>query len=165
MISKVNEAVFKFVENVIVILLFGLTSVAFLQLTSRYLLRYSNAGIDELIRLAFVWVVATGSAITFRKKSHVGITFFANTLKGKKRILLDIIVNIILSALMITIIKAGIGMTQMGATQISTYLGISIAYFYSCIPTGAFLSLLVFVEELTKLIKQFLLEANQEEGV
>lgn len=163
MISKLNESIFKFVENIIVVLLFVLTLVAFLQLTSRYLFRFSNAGIDELIRLAFVWTISTGSAITFRKKAHVGITFFANTLKGKAKVVLQIVVNLILSALMIVIIKAGIGMTQMGATQISTYLGISIAYFYSCIPSGAFLSLLVFLEELTKLSNALYVVGTEEE--
>ncbi len=163
MISRLNEVIFKFLENIIVVLLFGLTLIAFLQLMSRYLLHISSGGVDELIRLAFVWVISIGSAITFRRKAHVGITFFANRLKGKASILLQLLVNLILSALMIVIIKAGIDMTLMGVTQISEYIGISMAYFYSCIPSGAFLSLLVFLEELVKLSKVLHLGAGDKE--
>jgi len=151
-ISKFNEALFKRIETIISVLLYGLTAGAFLQLAMRYILRYSWAGIDELTRLAFVWVVSIGGALAFRKKAHVGIGFLSSKLSGKNKIYLEFFVSFILLIFMALIVAAGLQMTQLGIMQLSEYLQISMAFFYLCIPVGAALSILVFVEEINGLL-------------
>ncbi|MBA1336167.1 MAG: hypothetical protein HPY66_2126 [Firmicutes bacterium] len=148
MITKFNEALFKGLENTIAILLYALTTVAFIQLMMRYFLKFSYAGLDEITRLAFVWVVSIGSALAFRKKAHMGITYLANKLSNNNRIYLEVLVNTLLIGFMVVVIKAGTQMTQMGIRQVSEYLEWSMALFYACIPFGAALSILVFVENL-----------------
>ncbi|NLZ90897.1 MAG: TRAP transporter small permease [Clostridiales bacterium] len=133
-------------ESIIAILLYSLTAVAFFQLVIRYFLKFSYAGLDEVTRLAFVWVVSIGSALAFREKAHMGITYLANKLAGKNRIYLEILVYVILTGFMAVVIKAGVQMTQMGIRQVSEYLEWPMALFYACIPFGAALSILVFVE-------------------
>ena len=58
MITRFNETFFKGLESIIAILLYSLTAVAFFQLVIRYFLKFSYAGLDEVTRLAFVWVVS-----------------------------------------------------------------------------------------------------------
>lgn len=146
--TKFNNTLFKWLEGFITILLYVLTAVAFFHLMSRFLLRWSNAGIDELTRLAFVWVVSIGSAMAFRSRSHVGITYLANKLSSKNRVYLELLVRVILICFMLAVIKAGIEMTTMGASQYSTYLELPMSFFYACIPFGAALSILVFIEDI-----------------
>jgi len=151
-IAKFNDALFSRIETGISIFLYGLTAIAFIQLAMRYLLKYSSAGIDELTRLAFVWVISIGSALAFRKKAHVGITFLSRKLSGKNKLYLEFFVTLILLVFMVIIVVAGMQMTQLGMRQFSEYLQISMAFFYLCIPAGAALSILVFIEEITALL-------------
>jgi TRAP-type C4-dicarboxylate transport system permease small subunit len=151
-IAKFNDALFSGIETGIAVLLYGLTGAAFIQLAMRYLLKYSWAGIDELTRLAFVWVVSIGGALAFRKKAHVGITFLSGKLSGRNKLYLELFVTIMLLAFMTLIVVAGIHMAQLGTMQLSEYLQISMAFFYLCIPVGAALSILVFIEEITALL-------------
>jgi len=146
MITRFNEALFKGLESIIAVMLYLLTAVVFFQLVIRYFLKFSYAGLDEVTRLAFVWVVSIGSALAFREKAHMGITFLANKLAGRKRIYLELLVYVILIGFMAVVIKAGVQMTQMGIRQFSEYLEWPMALFYACIPFGAALSILVFVE-------------------
>lgn len=139
---------FSKLETIIAVVLYALTAVAFLQLAMRYILGFSYAGIDELCRLAFVWVVSIGSALAFRKKAHVGITYLANKLSGQNMLYLEMAVLSILTLFMAVVIVAGITMTKLGITQVSEYLEWSMALFYACIPFGAALSIIAFVEEL-----------------
>lgn len=151
-IAKFNDALFGGIESGIAVLLYGLTGAAFIQLAMRYLLKYSWAGIDELARLAFVWVVSIGGALAFRKKAHVGITFLSGKLSGRNKLYLELFVTLVLLAFMTIIAVAGIQMAQLGTMQLSEYLQISMAFFYLCIPVGAALSVLVFIEEITVLL-------------
>ncbi len=146
--QKVFDFIFKIVENVSAIVLFTVTAVAFCQLVSRYAFSTSNAGIDELTRLAFVWCASLGSALAFRAGSHLGVTALVGKLKGGSHTLYLIVLNLILITFMILVLKAGMQMTLMGSRQFSEYLRISMAYFYACIPTGAAFSILVFIENI-----------------
>jgi TRAP-type C4-dicarboxylate transport system permease small subunit len=148
MIKRFNETLFKVLENIITVLLYSLTAVAFFQLVIRYFLKFSYAGLDEITRLAFVWVVSIGSALAFREKAHMGITYLANKLAERNRIYLEVLVYVILIGFMAVVVKAGVQMTQMGIRQVSEYLEWPMALFYACIPFGAALSILVFVEDI-----------------
>lgn len=152
MLIKFNENLFKHLESLSAILLFILTGVAFIQLVLRYSFRISYAGVDELRRLAFVWIASVGSALAFRKKAHMGITYLANKMSNKNKLYLEIFVNIALIVFMSSVLKAGIHMAKMGNNQVSEYLQMSMIFFYLSIPFGAVLSILVFIEDLIKCI-------------
>ncbi len=152
--QKALDRLFKVVENIAAVLLYVLTAVAFFQLISRYFFHKSNAGVDELVRLAFVWVVSFGSALAFRAKAHLGITALLNKLSADNRKYANIALDLILVAFFALVISAGIGMARMGAKQYSEYLRMSMAYFYACIPVGAAISILVFMEDIWRLMRE-----------
>lgn len=154
MFKKINTILFKYLETIIAILLFVLTAVAFIQLVIRYSFRISYAGVDELRRLAFVWIASVGSALAFRKKAHMGITFLSQKLSNIKGLYLQMFVNIVLIIFMSVILIAGIQMAKMGTEQVSEYLKMSMVFFYTSIPAGAILSILVFIEDLIDCIQK-----------
>ena len=152
--QKVFDAIFKALELFCAIVLFVITAVCFYNIIARYIFGSSNAGIDELSRLAFCWSVCLGSALAFRAGAHLGVTALVNKIKGKGREAAEIGINLILIALMVTVAYAGITMTKMGTMQYSEYLRISMAYFYACIPAGAIFSILAFVEHILESISK-----------
>ncbi len=154
--QKIFNAIFKVVELFSAVVLGAVTIVAFYQIVSRYILQSSNAGIDELTRLAFVWCASLGGALAFRSKSHLGVTALINKLSGKPRIGIEICIYLVLIVFFSFVFSAGITMTKMGMMQYSEYLRIKMALFYACIPAGAGFSILSFIEIIIQQVRRLL---------
>ena len=146
--QKVFDAIFKALELFCAIVLFVITAVCFYNIIARYIFGSSNAGIDELSRLAFCWSVCLGSALAFRAGAHLGVTALTKNFKGTTKTIYDILLNVVLTVFMGTVLVAGIQMAKMGMMQFSEYLRMSMVYFYASIPVGAVFSILSFIENI-----------------
>lgn len=151
-IRKIIDAFFKFVEYVAAVILAAVTLVAFYQIVSRYIFRSSNAGIDELTRMAFVWCASLGSALAFRKGAHLGVTALVRKLKGTANTAMNIFIQCAVIFLMVLVISGGLHLAKMGASQYSEYLRLSMVYFYACIPFGAVCSILACIDNILVLL-------------
>ena len=146
--QKVFDAIFKALELFCAIVLFVITAVCFYNIIARYIFGSSNAGIDELSRLAFCWSVCLGSALAFRAGAHLGVTALTKNLKGTAKKIYEILLNVILTVFMGAVLVAGLQMAKMGTMQFSEYLRMSMVYFYASIPVGAVFSILTFIENV-----------------
>jgi TRAP-type C4-dicarboxylate transport system permease small subunit len=71
-------------EEVLCAILFAIMAiVAFINVISRYLLKYSLAFTEELLIGFFVWVTLLGAAIAFRAGSNLGFNFITDRLSQK----------------------------------------------------------------------------------
>ena len=77
-------------EEVLCAVLFAVMAIiTFLNIISRYLLKYSFAFTEELVVSFFVWLTLLGTSIAFREQSHLGFSFLVDRLPPKiRRILL-----------------------------------------------------------------------------
>jgi len=57
--------------------------VAFINVITRYLLKYSLAFTEELVVSFFVWLTLLGAAVAFREGSHLGFSFITDRLPQK----------------------------------------------------------------------------------
>ena len=72
------------IEEVLCALLFAIMGIImFVNIISRYLLKYSLAFTEELVVSFFVWLTLLGAAIAFREGSHLGFTFITDRLPVK----------------------------------------------------------------------------------
>jgi TRAP-type C4-dicarboxylate transport system permease small subunit len=55
-----------------------MTVVAFINVITRYLIRFSLAFTEELVVSLFVWLTLLGTAIAFREGSHLGFSFLVD---------------------------------------------------------------------------------------
>jgi len=68
-------------EEVFCAILFAIMAlVAFINVITRYLMKYSLAFTEELVVSFFVWLTLVGAAIAFRKGSHLGFSFITDRL-------------------------------------------------------------------------------------
>ena len=65
-------------EGACVLLLAVMTLIAFVNVLTRYLVRYSLAFTEELVVNLFVWLTLLGTAIAFRQGSHLGFSFLVD---------------------------------------------------------------------------------------
>ena len=69
------------IEEALCALLFAIMGIVmFVNIISRYLLKYSLAFTEELVVSLFVWLTLLGAAIAFREGSHLGFTFIVERL-------------------------------------------------------------------------------------
>ncbi|MBQ7778191.1 MAG: TRAP transporter small permease [Oscillibacter sp.] len=150
--QKVFDAIFKALELFCAIVLFAITAACFYNIIARYIFGSSNAGIDELSRLAFCWSVCLGSALAFRAGAHLGVTALTKNFKGAAKKTYDILLNVALTVFMGTVLVAGFQLVKMGSMQYSEYLRMSMVYFYASIPVGAVFSILTFIENIYQIL-------------
>ena len=73
-------------EEVLCAVLFAVMAViTFINIISRYLLKYSFAFTEELVVSFFVWLTLLGTSIAFREQSHLGFSFLVDRLPPKIR--------------------------------------------------------------------------------
>jgi TRAP-type C4-dicarboxylate transport system permease small subunit len=65
-------------EGACAFLLAVMTVVAFVNVVTRYLVRYSLAFTEELVVSLFVWLTLFGTSIAFREGSHLGFAFLTD---------------------------------------------------------------------------------------
>jgi TRAP-type C4-dicarboxylate transport system permease small subunit len=65
-------------EGTCVLLLAVMTLVAFANVVTRYVIRFSLAFTEELVVSLFVWLTLLGTAIAFREGSHLAFTFLVD---------------------------------------------------------------------------------------
>jgi len=73
-----KQSVDRLEEGVCVLLLAVMTVVAFVNVITRYLIRFSLAFTEELVVSLFVWLTLLGTAIAFRQGSHLGFSFIVD---------------------------------------------------------------------------------------
>ncbi len=73
-------------EEVLCAVFFAVMAViTFVNVITRYFLRYSFAFTEELVVSFFVWLTLLGAAIAFREGSHLGFTFLIESLPRNAR--------------------------------------------------------------------------------
>jgi TRAP-type C4-dicarboxylate transport system permease small subunit len=55
-----------------------MTLVAFVNVITRYVIRYSLAFTEEIVVSLFVWLTLLGTAVAFREGSHLAFTFLVD---------------------------------------------------------------------------------------
>jgi len=74
----VTRLVDRLEEGACVFLLVVMTGVAFVNVITRYLIRFSLAFTEELVVSLFVWLTLLGTAVAFREGSHLAFTFLVD---------------------------------------------------------------------------------------
>ena len=73
-------------EEVLCATLFAVMGIImFVNVISRYLLKYSLAFTEELVVSFFVWLTLLGAGVAFREGSHLGFSFVTDRLPAEAR--------------------------------------------------------------------------------
>lgn len=101
---KGEPIVQKILNYVLTFSLAAMVLLVFINAVLRYALKQNIVEAEELSRYFFIWTVYLGTLIAFKEGRHVGVDIVINNLKGKIRMMFDLIgtVLIIISMLVIT---------------------------------------------------------------
>jgi TRAP-type C4-dicarboxylate transport system permease small subunit len=121
----------------------GVATVVF-----RFLIQSSLAFPDELIRYLFIWLIAIGSAVAFRRNLHAAIGAGVALLPPAPRRAAVMVSTLLSIGFFALVLYYGVLMTMRVAPQISPALQVSMAWIYAAAPAGAALMLVYAVEVL-----------------
>jgi len=65
-------------EGLLVFLMAIMTTVALINVFTRYLIRFALAFTEEIVVSLFVWLTLLGTAIAFRQGAHLGFSFIVD---------------------------------------------------------------------------------------
>lgn len=142
------------------ILLLGLMLLQVLwQVFSRYILRVPSSFTDELSRFLLIWIGLLGASYATGKKMHLTIDLLPNSLTGRKKKMLNLIIHmlVMLFAFLVMVI-GGVRLVYITLTlgQTSSALEIPLGYIYMVVPISGimiiFYSILNLVEEPVEII-------------
>ena len=96
MIARVEAAVVRIVEVILVLLLAGMVVMVFTNVVLRY---GFNTGInfsEEMSRYFFVWLTFTGAVLTFRDHAHIGVETMVRLFGRRGRLICMALTNAII---------------------------------------------------------------------
>ena len=132
--------------------------VTVLQVLSRYVLKSPFPWSQDVLRLAFTYMVFWGAAWCVKERGHLCVDALLSTFPKKMRSVVEIVINIVLCAFFLFLVVYGTSFAQSGLTQKAPYLPIPMTLYYASIPSAALLMLYymvqVIAEDICALVKK-----------
>lgn len=161
--SKLMDILFSVIKWVIIIASVLMVVCMAYQVITRYLFHRGNVWSEELTRLLCIWTVLLGSAVAIREKGHLQIDALTNLFHGKKKNVIDAVIEIVVLIFIVIMIKYSIELCRSVGSATSAGLKISKVYIYMVMPIGFGCMVLSSIEVIMKDIAAFIGTDNKEE--
>lgn len=139
-------------EWVVIVCFIVLSITTLTQVIFRYAINFSLAWTEELSGYAFIWLVFTGIVVSFVRGEHASVGFVMDRFKGKYKIVLVTIIDILIYILFLVLLYSGLLLMNLSAGQSTSGLGIPKMLVYGALPFG---SALMVIELTLRLYKRF----------
>lgn len=108
-----------------------------LQVVTRYVFNSSLYWSEEVARYIFVWCSMLGLSVAVKNGSNASIDVISGRLKGKAKSIQKIVVDVIIMAICVLLIRYGIQILPTMARTVSAALLIPNNYLYASVPVSA----------------------------
>ena len=125
-----------------------LITTVFYQVIGRYLFNAPPSWSEELARFLQVWIALLASALAIQHGMHLGVDYLLHAVPPRGRLLLEVLVQVLVSGFLLVLLVQGINILQVASVQTSPAMGINMWYAYLAVPVGAALMLLESVLKL-----------------
>ena len=105
-----------------------------LQVVLRYGFDRSYFFTEELGRYLLIWMTMAGMSLQCRHEGHIRVDFMLQRLRGKTRLYLEIVVNILVSAILFVVVYTGIMSTIFNHGQESPGMQIPLSFPFLAVP-------------------------------
>lgn len=141
--------------EIICLVLFSLmVLVGTYQIVTRYVFSRPSTVSEELLTYAFTWLALFAAALVFGKREHMRMSYFADKFKGRARLILSLIAEVLVTAFAaLVLIYGGISITRLTATQITASLGVPMSYVYAALPVSGILTVIYGIMNIINILK------------
>jgi TRAP-type C4-dicarboxylate transport system permease small subunit len=142
MLERAKKTIDRLLELALVILMGANVLNVLWQVFTRFVLKDPSSFTEELARFLLIWVGLLGASYAVSKKMHLAIDVIVQTLKNKKKIALEIIIQVFIFLFSFFVMVLG-GLRLVAITmtlnQISAALQIKLGYVYLALPLSGLL--------------------------
>lgn len=163
-LKKLGQLYNKLEEYLLVYSLAFTVLLIFCQVILRYVFNSSLTWSEELARYLFIWQIWLGTSIAFRDKKHIIIETLPGKLKGRAKISMQIVVDLIWLGFCVFIVIAGFQLTASiaGRGTSSTGLNMPMQLVYASLPVSQLALCFRLVSEIAHYCKD-LVQFEKEE--
>ncbi|MBO8416483.1 MAG: TRAP transporter small permease [Proteobacteria bacterium] len=131
-----------------------MTVVGTYQICTRYFFNSPSTISEELITYSFTWLSILSAAIVFGERGHLCMAFVYNQFKGKKRVFLDMISEVlVIATAVLLLIYGGYVMAAENMNQLTASLGVNMGLMYAVLPISGVLITVYGVLNLVKMVQ------------
>lgn len=145
--NKLNEAVTKLCELIIVIVFMVMGNAILIQIVLRTM-GQSMIAMEDIALFGFFWLVFLGAAVAFKEGIHVKVEFFVNWMPARVRAVIIMAANIIVLGFLILFTWSGVLFTINNVQQHAMQLRISMAYVYFILPVSGLVAIIIIIGKL-----------------
>jgi len=143
----------KAIKYILVALMVILSFLGVFQVAGR-LVGSVPAWTEEAIRFLFIWASCIGAAIGIKEHIHIGIDVVVNLCPFHVRKVIGVLVQVLLIAFDLFIIKYGFAMVAKTMTQPSPALRLPMSYVYLAVPVMGILGIFYSAIETIRIIRE-----------
>ena len=136
LVYGVDKIINQILKAVVVLMLGVMSIVVFAQVVFR-IVHLSIPWSEELSKYLLIWSTFLGSALCIRRKSLVGLEFFLNSMTKRNQKILQTVLNFIVCAMLLFLIRVGFWAVRQVWFQITPVLKQSMGLMYAAIPVGS----------------------------
>ncbi len=143
--ERAKAAVDRLLEWILIVIVGAMTINVLWQVFTRFVLSSPSSYTDELARYLLIWAGVLGAAYGVSKRFHLAIDLLPRALAGKRRIFLEMFIEVCILAFAFSVMVLGgsqLVSISLQLGQTSAALQISLGYVYSAIPLSG--ALIVF---------------------
>lgn len=166
--QKLRSGMDRLMEILCISIFIFITAVGTYQIVTRYVFNAPSTKSEELLTYGFTWLAMLAAAYVFGKRDHMRMSFIADRLADKNKIMLAIISEcfvILFSA--IVLVYGGFSITKLTMTQQSASLGIPMGWIYSIVPISGIITIIYNLMNLKDMTDDFgtVKKKEMKEGV
>ncbi|MBS6646831.1 MAG: TRAP transporter small permease [Clostridiaceae bacterium] len=152
-IQKIRDLLDRILGTVTVCLFALMTIVGTYQIMTRYFFNRPSTVSEELLTYSFTWMSLLAAAYVFGKRDHMRMAFLADKISGKKRVWLEIGIEILIFLFAgVVMLYGGIQITRLTMSQITASLQIPMGYVYLVIPLSGGLIMIYNAMNIAEMI-------------
>ena len=153
-LKKFRSIIDKFLEIVCAFLFGTMVVICTYQVVTRYFFNSPSTVSEELLTYSFTWMALFASALVFGKRDHMRMGFIADKLTGTKRMILELVIELLVFAFtFVVLVYGGISITKLAFAQVTASLGIPMGAVYLVIPICGVIILIYNVLNMIDIVR------------
>jgi len=152
-LERLNGGICRVCRELSWVLLALMTGSIIIQVFYRYVLNDPIAWTEELAIFSMMWMAFLVAPIGYRTGAFVAIELIRDLFKGRAQAIVQIVLNLLVIAILVVLLRHSVISTIRGAGSISSSLPITMAWVYIAMPIGLSAMVLVGLEVLLKAVR------------
>ena len=153
-LKKLRSIIDKLLEIVCAFLFGAMVVICTYQVVTRYFFNSPSTVSEELLTYSFTWMALFASALVFGKRDHMRMGFIADKLTGTKRMILEVIIELLIFAFTcVVLVYGGVSITKLAFAQVTASLGIPMGVVYLVIPISGVIILIYNILNIVDIIQ------------